>query len=305
MNASDLVIAADTLTVPKAADKTEGGSATFLPGRTPGSRATLMTSPQNPVRTTVDGQTLIITLDRPKANAVDVATSHALYAAFDRLRNDPALRVAILTGAGEKFFCAGWDLKAAAAGESAEADHGPGGFAGLTEFLDIGKPVIAAVNGLAFGGGFELVLAADLVVAAEHAEFALTEVTLGIVADAGGLLRLPARLPRAIAAEYLLTGRRFTAAEAARWGLINRVVPAAEVMPAARDLAGAICAAAPLAVAAALEILRETEGASVRDGYRILRGGGLAAYRAMLNSDDAREGARAFAERRRPQWQGR
>jgi crotonobetainyl-CoA hydratase len=264
-----------------------------------------LTNPNVPVRTTVEGQTLVITLDRPKANAVDVATSRALYAAFERLRDDPQLRAGILTGAGEKFFCAGWDLKAAAAGESAEADHGPGGFAGLTEFLDIGKPVIAAVNGLAFGGGFELVLAADLVVAAEHAEFALTEVTLGIVADAGGLLRLPARLPRAIAAEYLLTGRRFTAAEAARWGLINRVVPAAEVMPAARDLAGAICAAAPLAVAAALEILRETEGASVRDGYRILRGGGLAAYRAMLNSDDAREGARAFAERRRPQWQGR
>jgi crotonobetainyl-CoA hydratase len=258
-----------------------------------------------PVHATVDGQTLVITLDRPKANAVDVATSRALYAAFDRLRADPALRVGILTGAGEKFFCAGWDLKAAAAGESAEADYGPGGFAGLTEFLDIGKPVIAAVNGLAFGGGFELVLAADLVVAAEHAEFALTEVTLGIVADAGGLLRLPARLPRAIAVEYLLTGRRLTAAEAARWGLVNRVLPAAEVMPAARDLASSICAAAPLAVAAALEILRETEGASVRDGYRILRGGDLPAYRAMLDSRDAREGARAFAERRSPQWQGR
>ena len=264
-----------------------------------------MTDPNVPVRTTVEGQTLVITLDRPKANAVDVATSRALYTAFERLRDDPQLRVGILTGAGDKFFCAGWDLKAAAAGESAEADHGPGGFAGLTELLDIGKPVIAAVNGLAFGGGFELVLAADLVVAAEHAEFALTEVTLGIVADAGGLLRLPARLPRAIAVEYLLTGRRFTAAEAARWGLVNRVVPAAEVMPAARELAEAIRAAAPLAVAATLEILRETEGASVADGYRTLRGGGLPAYRAMLGSRDAREGAVAFAERRRPVWQGR
>jgi crotonobetainyl-CoA hydratase len=264
-----------------------------------------LTDPNIAVRTTVEGQTLVITLDRPKANAVDVATSRALYAAFERLRDDPQLRVGILTGAGERFFCAGWDLKAAAAGESAEADHGPGGFAGLTEFLDIGKPVIAAVNGLAFGGGFELVLAADLVVAAEHAEFALTEVTLGIVADAGGLLRLPARLPRAIAVEYLLTGRRFTAAEAARWGLVNRVVPAAEVMPAARELAEAIRAAAPLAVAAALEIMRETEGASVADGYRTLRGGGLPAYRAMLGSQDAREGAVAFAERRGPVWQGR
>jgi crotonobetainyl-CoA hydratase len=257
------------------------------------------------VRTAVDGQTLIITLDRPKANAVDVATSRALYAALDRLRRDPQLRVAILTGAGERFFCAGWDLKAAAAGEGIEADHGPGGFAGLTEFFDLGKPVIAAVNGLAFGGGFELVLAADLVVAAEHAEFALTEVTLGLVADAGGVLRLPARVPRAIALEYLLTGRRLDAAEAARWGLVNRVVPADALLASARELAGAICGAAPLAVAAVLEILRETEGAGVRAGYGILRGGQLAAYRAMLDSEDAQEGARAFTESRRPVWRGR
>jgi len=257
------------------------------------------------VRTEQRGKVLLITMDRPKANAIDVPTSRALFRAFDRLRTEPGLRVGILTGAGERFFSAGWDLKAAAAGEGIEADHGPGGFAGLTEFFEIGKPVIAAVNGLAFGGGFELVLAADLVVAAEHAEFALTEVTLGLVADAGGLLRLPARLPRAIAVEYLLTGRRFTAAEAARWGLVNRVVPAAELMPAARELAGAICAAAPLAVAAVLEILRRTEGSSVRDGYAVLRGGALPAYRAMLDSEDAQEGARAFAERRKPRWRGR
>ena len=257
------------------------------------------------VQTAVDGQTLIITLDRPKANAVDVATSRALYAALDRLRSDPQLRVAILTGVGERFFCAGWDLKAAAAGEGIEADHGPGGFAGLTEFFDLGKPVIAAVNGLALGGGFELVLAADLVVAAAHAEFALTEVTLGLVADAGGLLRLPTRVPRAIALEYLLTGRRIGAAEAARWGLVNRVVPAAALLDAARELAGAICAAAPLAVAAVLEILRETEGMGVHAGYEVLRGGGLPAYQAMLDSEDAREGARAFTESRRPVWRGR
>ena len=263
-----------------------------------------MVTPE-PVQARVEGQVLVVTLDRPKANAIDVTTSRALYAAFTRLRGDPGLRVGILTAAGDRFFSAGWDLKAAAAGEGIEADHGPGGFAGITEFFDIGKPIIAAVNGLAFGGGFELVLAADLVVAAEHAEFALTEVTLGLVADAGGLLRLPARLPRAIAVEYLLTGRRFTAAEAARWGLVNRVVPAAELMPAARELAGAICAAAPLAVAAVLEILRRTEGSSVPDGYAVLRSGALPAYRAMLDSEDAQEGARAFAERRKPRWRGR
>ena len=262
-------------------------------------------STAEPVRICVEGQVLVVTLDRPKANAVDVATSRALYEAFDRLRRDPRLRAGILTGAGDRFFCAGWDLKAAAAGEAIEADHGPGGFAGITEFFDIGKPVIAAVNGLALGGGFELALAADLVVAADHAEFALTEVTLGLVADAGGLLRLPARLPRPIAVEFLLTGRRLTVAEAARWGLVNRVVPAAELMPAARELAGAICASAPLAVAAVLEILRETEATSVRTGYSILRGGALPAYRAMLDSRDAREGARAFADRRKPRWEGR
>jgi crotonobetainyl-CoA hydratase len=258
-----------------------------------------------PVRTEVSGQTLLITLDRPPANAVDVATSHALYAAFDRLRRDPGLRVGVLTGAGERFFCAGWDLKAAASGESIEADHGPGGFAGLTEFADIGKPVIAAVNGLALGGGFELMLAADLVVAADHAEFALTEVTLGLVADAGGVLRLPARLPRPIAAEYLLTGRRVTADEAATWGLVNRVVPASGLLPAAAELADAICAAAPLAVAAVLEIMRATEASDIRHGFDILRTGDLPDYRAMLSSADAREGAQAFAERRKPVWRGR
>ena len=256
------------------------------------------------VQVRADGPILVITLDRPKANAIDVRTSRALYAAFDRLRSEPGLRAAVLTGAGDRFFSAGWDLKAAAEGEGITADHGPGGFAGLTEFYDIGKPVIAAVNGLALGGGFELVLAADLVVAAEHAEFALTEVTLGLVPDAGGLLRLPARLPRPIAVECLLTGRRIGAAEAARWGLVNRVVPAGDLMPAALELAHAICASAPLSVAAALEIMRETEGAAVADGYQRLRGGGLPAYQRMLDSDDAREGPRAFAEHRPPRWAG-
>ncbi len=256
------------------------------------------------VQVRADGQVLVITLDRPKANAIDVPTSRALYAAFDRLRREPGLRVAVLTGAGDRFFSAGWDLKAAAGGEEIEADHGPGGFAGLTEFFDLGKPVIAAVNGLALGGGFELVLAADLVVAAEHAEFALTEARLGLVPDAGGLLRLPSRLPRPVALECLLTGRRISAAEAARWGLVNQVVRADRLMQEALDLARAICASAPLSVAAALEILRATEGTGVAEGYRIMRSGALPAYQRMLDSDDAREGVRAFAERRSPRWAG-
>jgi len=161
-----------------------------------------------PVLTRRNGAIFEITLDRPKANAINVPTSQALFAAFAEFRDDPTLSVAILTGGGERFFSAGWDLKAGAEGEAVDADHGPGGFAGLTEFWGLDKPVIAAVNGLAFGGGFELALAADLIVASETAEFALTEVTLGIMADAGGVLRLPKRLPLPIAMEMLMTARR-------------------------------------------------------------------------------------------------
>ncbi len=261
-------------------------------------------SESSPVRTEVEGQTLVITLDRPKANAIDAPTSRAMHAAFAQLRDDPSLRVGILTGAGERFFSAGWDLNAAAAGERPDADWGPGGFAGLTEMFDLGKPVIAAVNGLAMGGGFELALAADLMVVADLAEMALTEARLGLVADAGGMLRVPGRLPRAVAVELLLTGRRMDAIEAARWGLANAVVPAAELMPAARALAARICEAAPLSVAAVLEVLQETAGLSVPEGFARLRSG-LRAYSRVGTSQDAQEGARAFVEKRPPVWQGR
>lgn len=256
------------------------------------------------VRCEVTGEVLVITLDRPKANAIDVPTSRALHAAFDRLRRDDDLRVGVVTGAGERFFSAGWDLKAAAAGEAVDADHGPGGFAGLTELFDLPKPVIAAVNGLALGGGFELALAADLIVAAEHAEFALPEAGLGIIADSGGVLRLPRLLPRALANELLYTGERLPAAEAARWGLVNRVVPGGELRTAALDLAGRVAASAPLAIAAIKEIGRATEGQGVEAAFTTMRGG-LPGYQAMLASDDAAEGPRAFAEKRRPRWTGR
>ena len=257
------------------------------------------------VLTEVDGQILLVTLDRPKANAIDVSTSLQLYDAFDRLQRDAALRVGVLTGAGERFFCAGWDLKAAAAGEAVDADHGPGGFAGLTELTGLSKPVIAAVNGLALGGGLELALAADLMVVAEHADFALPEVTLGIVADAGGVLRLPRRLPAAIAMEMLLTGRRMTAVEAGGWGLANRVVVGADLLGEAMRLAEAVCTAAPLAVAAVKEITRATATLGIDDGFRLLRGESLPTYRAMLRSEDAKEGPQAFVEKRPPRWTGR
>jgi crotonobetainyl-CoA hydratase len=257
------------------------------------------------VRTDVVDGILVVTLDRPSANAIDVATSHALHDAFARLEADADLRVGIVTGAGERFFSAGWDLKAAAAGEAVDADHGPGGFAGLTELYGRTKPVIAAVNGLALGGGLELALAADLLVIADHAEVGLPEVRVGVVADSGGLLRLPGRLPIAIAREMLLTGRRMPADEAARWGLANRVVPAGDLLDTALDLARDIVAGAPLAVAAVQEVLAETAGLDVREGFAKLRSGDLPAYQRMLGSQDALEGPRAFAEKRAPHWQGR
>jgi len=182
-----------------------------------------------------EGEILVLTIDRPKANAIDSATSRALGEAFVGFRDDPALRVAIITGAGDRFFSAGWDLKAAAAGDP--EDFGPGGFAGLTELFDLDKPVIAAVNGFAAGGGFELALACDLVVAVETARFSLPEVRRGFVADAGGVLRLPKRLPRALAMEMLLTGQPIDAAEAARRGLVNCVVAPGEALGAATELA--------------------------------------------------------------------
>jgi crotonobetainyl-CoA hydratase len=249
------------------------------------------------------GGILTITLDRPKANAINVATSRALYAAFATLQDDPQLRVGIVTGVG-RFFSAGWDLQSAVEGEAIDADHGPGGFAGLTEFFSLRKPVIAAVNGLAIGGGFELALAADLLVASQDAQFALPEVKLGMVADSGGLLRLPRRLPRALATELLLTGRRMDAAEAASWGLVNAVCAPDQLAATAQELAQRIVEAAPLAVQAVKEVLQATEQQPLAEAYRTLRSGSLPGYRTMLQSADAQEGPRAFAEKRAPQWRG-
>jgi crotonobetainyl-CoA hydratase len=280
--------------------KAAGGGPKNAAGEGPG-----MAAGREPVRAEASGGVLEITLDRPPANAIDAATSRALYGAFARLESDPDLRVGIVTAAGGRFFCAGWDLKAAAAGEAADADHGPGGFAGLTELHGRAKPVIAAVNGIAAGGGFELALAADLVVAAEHAEFSLPETGLGIIPDSGGVLWLPRRLPRPVAVELLLTGRTMTAVEAGDRGLVNQVVPGDQLMPAARALAARVIRAAPLAVAAVLEVLDATEAGSVPDGFGALRSGRLARYAAMLASEDAAEGPAAFAARRPANWKGR
>ena len=247
---------------------------------------------------------LIITLDRPKANAVDVATSLELYAAFKALNDDPALRVGIITGTG-RFFSAGWDLGAANDGEAVDADHGPGGFAGLTEYFSLTKPVIAAVNGLAVGGGFELALAADLIVASTAARFWLPEAQLGMLPDSGGLLRLPKAIPARLAREMILTGRRMEAEEALALNLVNRVVAPEALLDSALELADTMAQSAPLAIAAARDILRATEGLEVEEGYKLMRSGVLPSYSAMLTSEDALEGPRAFAEGRTPEWKGR
>ncbi|MDJ1006191.1 MAG: enoyl-CoA hydratase-related protein [Paracoccaceae bacterium] len=251
------------------------------------------------------GRVLEITLDRPKANAIDAVTSQRLGAAFQTLQQDDGLSVGIVTGGGARFFSAGWDLKAAAEGEPPDADQGVGGFAGLTEYWDLKKPVIAAVNGMALGGGFELALAADMIVAAEHAECALTEASIGLVADAGGVIRLPRRLPRAIAMEMMMTGRRVGAAELARWGLVNEVVPGDRLMEAARALADRVAACAPLSLQAIKEIDRATEGQPEREAYRLMREADLPVYRRVYDSEDAAEGLAALSEKRPPVWTGR
>jgi len=250
------------------------------------------------------GPVLELTLDRPKANAIDAATSRIMGEIFMTFRDDPDLRVAILTGAGNRFFSAGWDLRAGAEGEAIDEDYGAGGFGGLTELPNLNKPVIAAVNGLAVGGGFELALATDLIVAADHAQFFLPEISLGMIAGAA-CFRLPRRLPPSIGMEMLLTGRRMDANEAASWGLVNAVVPATQVMVKARELAKTIASAAPLSIAAVKEMMRAMEELPIESCYALMRSGKLSAYEKMLCSEDAKEGPLAFAQKRTPVWKGR
>ena len=249
-----------------------------------------------------NGEILEITINRPKANAIDAATSREMSAVFESFMKDSQLRVAILTGAGARFFSAGWDLTAASEGEAFESDYGVGGFGGICELKYRPKPVIVAVNGMAVGGGFEIALAADLIVAAEHAEFFLPEANLGLIAD-NATIRLPKIVPPNIAREMLISGRRMSATEAQSWGIVNQVTSTENLMTAARELATKICAAAPLSVAAVLELVRDLEDVSTDDAMPILRSNET--YRAAINSQDAKEGADAYAEKRLPKWQGK
>ncbi len=259
---------------------------------------------QDPIRTRCVEGILEITIDRPKANAIDLATSRKMGLIFRDFRDNPDLRVAIVTGAGEKFFSAGWDLKAAADGDAVDGDYGVGGFGGLQELRDLNKPIICAVNGICCGGGLEIALSTDLIIAAAHATFALPEIRSGTVADAASI-KLPKRIPYHVAMDMLLTGRWLNVEEAHRWGFVNEIVAADKLMDRAWELARLLASGPPLVYAAIKEIVREAEGSTFQTAMNKITKRQFATVDVLYSSEDQLEGARAFAEKRAPIWKGR
>jgi crotonobetainyl-CoA hydratase len=254
------------------------------------------------INTVKEGAILEVTLDRPKANAIDLAASRRLNQIFTSFRDDAELRVAIITGTGSRFFSAGWDLKAATAGEESDSDWGVGGFAGLNYPRNLDKPIIAAVNGIACGGGFEVVLGTDIIVMEEHAKFALPEINVGVLPDAG-TIKLRRRIPYHVAVEFLLTGRWMDAPEAKHWGLANHVVPTGQAILKAREIAQQLVAGPPLLFPAIKQLLRHTEMVPEHQAFELHDS--LDAVQRVVRSDDLKEGTRAFSEKRKPRWTGK
>ena len=248
------------------------------------------------------GHVLTITIDRPEAlNALHLDAHVELSRAFDLYAADPELRVAVITGAGDRAFCVGTDLKSLA--QTGSYAYPYGGFAGITKRFDLLKPVIAAVNGLCLGGGVEILAACDLAVAAEHAQFGLPEPRVGLAALGGGALqRLARTLPMKEAMGLVLTARRMGAAEAQRIGLVNDVVPMAELAARTRALVDELLACAPLALEASKQVMMQSLD---EPGLEAAMNRRYPAAERMLASEDAKEGPRAFAEKRKPRWQGR
>lgn len=256
------------------------------------------------ITTRREGAILEVTLDRPKANAIDLATSRLMGKTFQAFRDDPELRVAIVRTAGEKFFSAGWDLKAAAAGDAVDGDYGVGGFAGLQELRDLNKPVIACVDGMAVGGGFELALSCDLIYASDSSSFALPEIRAGTLADAA-TIKLPKRIPYHIAMDLLFTGRWMDVAEAHRWGLVNEVLPRDRLEARVWEIARLLASGPPLVFAAIKEVARAAEASNFQEVMNRIGRRQFPTVDVLYGSEDNMEGFRAFAEKRDPVWKGK